>query len=92
MICYVSINCSWDGFLADDLLVVIYYYTLLIGKPPFETSDVKTTYRRIRMNAYTFPEHINISDAGKSLVTRILNGDPCKRPGLDDILNHEFFH
>jgi len=27
-------------------------YTLLIGKPPFETSDVKTTYRRIKMNAY----------------------------------------
>ena len=32
-------------------------YTLLIGKPPFETSDVKTTYRRIRMNAYSFPDH-----------------------------------
>ena len=25
-------------------------YTLVIGKPPFETSDVKTTYKRIRMN------------------------------------------
>ena len=37
-------------------------YTILIGKPPFETSDVKTTYRRIRMNAYSFPEHVNISD------------------------------
>jgi polo-like kinase 1 len=23
-------------------------YTLIIGKPPFETSDVKTTYKRIR--------------------------------------------
>ena len=25
-------------------------YTLIIGKPPFETNDVKTTYKRIRMN------------------------------------------
>ena len=25
-------------------------YTLLIGKPPFETPDVKTTYKKIRMN------------------------------------------
>ncbi len=37
-------------------------YTLIIGKPPFETSDVKTTYRRIRINAYNFPELVPISD------------------------------
>lgn len=37
-------------------------YTLIIGKPPFETSDVKTTYKRIRMNAYNFPENVAISD------------------------------
>ena len=40
-------------------------YTLLIGKPPFETNDVKSTYRRIRMNAYTFPDHIPISSGAK---------------------------
>ena len=51
-------------------------YTLIIGKPPFETSDVKTTYRRIRMNAYSFPEHVIISDAAKDLITKILIGDP----------------
>ena len=67
-------------------------YTLLIGKPPFETSDVKTTYRRIRMNAYTFPEHVQISDAAKSLITRILNGEPSRRPSLEDMLAHDFFH
>ena len=67
-------------------------YTLLIGKPPFETSDVKTTYRRIRMNAYTFPNHVTIGDAAKDLITQILNNDPAKRPSLDDILNHEFLN
>lgn len=40
-------------------------YTLLIGKPPFETNDVKTTYRRIKMNAYSFPEHVIISHHSK---------------------------
>jgi polo-like kinase 1 len=40
-------------------------YTLLIGKPPFETSDVKSTYRRIRMNSYVFPEHIPISNGAR---------------------------
>lgn len=67
-------------------------YTLLIGKPPFETSDVKTTYRRIKMNAYSFPDHITISDPAKSLISKILNLDPSKRPTLDDILEHPFLH
>ena len=58
-------------------------YTLLIGKPPFETSDVKTTYRRIRMNSYIFPEHIFISDSAKNLIINILNSDPAKRPSFD---------
>lgn len=33
-------------------------YTFIIGKPPFETNDVKTTYKRIRMNNYNFPETV----------------------------------
>ena len=66
-------------------------YTLIIGKPPFETSDVKTTYRRIRMNAYSFPDHVQISDGARDLVQRILNSDPRKRPSLDDILASDFF-
>ena len=66
-------------------------YTLLVGKPPFETSDVKTTYKRIKQNVYSFPEHIPLSNAARGLITRILHSDPAKRPGLSDILGHEFF-
>lgn len=65
-------------------------YTLIIGKPPFETSDVKTTYRRIRMNAYNFPENVPISDQARDLITKILNNDPSKRPSVDDVLIHEW--
>ena len=32
-------------------------YTLIIGKPPFETTNVKSTYDKIRKNSYHFPEH-----------------------------------
>ena len=67
-------------------------YTLLVGKPPFETSDVKTTYRRIRMNAYSFPENVPLSEASKNLITRILITDPSKRLTLTEILAHEFFN
>ena len=36
-------------------------YTLMIGKPPFETNDVKTTYKKIKQNNYSFPENPKIS-------------------------------
>lgn len=67
-------------------------YTLIIGKPPFETQDVKTTYKRIKMNSYTFPEGAVYSEAAKSLITEILCTDPLKRPSLDQILAHDFFN
>ena len=44
------------------------------------------------MNAYSFPDHIIISDAAKDLITRILNSDPKLRPTLDEISNHEFLN
>jgi len=67
-------------------------YTLIIGKPPFETQDVKTTYKRIKMNAYSFPESAIISEPAKALISEILVTDPAKRPNLDQILAHEFFN
>ena len=67
-------------------------YTLIIGKPPFETRDVKTTYKRIKMNAYSFPENAVISDAAKNLISQILVTDPNRRPSLDQILIHDFFN
>ena len=59
---------------------------MIIGKPPFETPDVKTTYKKIKMNNYTFPDHVPISDASKDLIRKILVLDPSKRPSLDEIL------
>jgi len=65
---------------------------LIIGKPPFETPDVKTTYKKIKANSYSFPEHLPISDAARNLITKILNLDPARRPNLDEILNHQFMN
>jgi len=35
-------------------------YALLVGKPPFETNDVKDTYARIKNCHYSFPDSANI--------------------------------
>jgi polo-like kinase 1 len=65
-------------------------YTLIIGKPPFETTDVKATYRRIKMNQYSFPDHVPISDEARDIISRILTGDPAARPTLEQICMHPF--
>ena len=80
------------SYEVDVWAIGVIIYTLVVGKPPFETSDVKTTYRRIRMNAYNFPENISLSEPVKSLISRILVSDPARRPTLDDIAAHPFFH
>mmetsp|Transcript_35402 Transcript_35402/g.105208 ORF Transcript_35402/g.105208 Transcript_35402/m.105208 type:complete len:985 (-) Transcript_35402:188-3142(-) len=66
-------------------------YTMIIGRPPFETSDVKTTYRRIRYNQYSFPESVRISEQAKDLISCILRTDPRSRPSLDEILASPWF-
>lgn len=63
-------------------------YTLLVGKPPFETSCLKETYNRIKKNNYTIPWHIN--PAASSLIKRMLHADPSQRPTVTELLSDEF--
>lgn len=66
-------------------------YTMIIGRPPFETSDVKTTYKRIRINQYCFPDNVRISQQARDLITSILRTDPRSRPSLDEIIASPWF-
>jgi polo-like kinase 1 len=74
------------------LSISVNIYTLIKGKPPFENREGKNTYKRKKMNAYSFPENAIISEAAKNLITQILVTDPAKRPTLDQILTHDFFN
>ncbi|CAK57988.1 unnamed protein product (macronuclear) [Paramecium tetraurelia] len=78
------------SYQADIWSVGVIIYTLLIGKPPFETSDVKTTYNKISQCQFNFPDHIQISENARNLISRILILDPSKRLTLDEILAHPF--
>ncbi|XP_071765461.1 serine/threonine-protein kinase PLK1 isoform X1 [Centroberyx gerrardi] len=64
-------------------------YTLLVGKPPFETSCLKETYNRIKKNNYTIPWHIN--PAASTLIKRMLHADPTQRPTIAELQTDEFF-
>uniref|UniRef100_A0A8D0CPL7 Serine/threonine-protein kinase PLK n=1 Tax=Sander lucioperca TaxID=283035 RepID=A0A8D0CPL7_SANLU len=64
-------------------------YTLLVGKPPFETSCLKETYNRIKKNNYTIPWHIN--PLASALIKRMLQADPTQRPTIAELQVDEYF-
>lgn len=69
----------------------VIFYTCIYGRPPFETSDVKQTYKKIKANQYQFPDHTYVRDEAKNLITALLKPNPIDRLKLDDILKHEYF-
>jgi serine/threonine protein kinase len=84
-------NNNGHSFEVDVWSIGVIMYTLLIGRPPFETSSVKSTYKRIRANSYEFPRHVVISSAAKQLISSILQSSAELRPSLQTIAAHPFF-
>eukprot|EP00761_Pharyngomonas_kirbyi_P014910 gb/GECH01014941.1/.p1 GENE.gb/GECH01014941.1/~~gb/GECH01014941.1/.p1 ORF type:complete len:654 (+),score=134.41 gb/GECH01014941.1/:1-1962(+) len=79
------------SYEVDIWSIGVILYTLLFGKPPFETDNVKTTYRMIKTNQYNFPEHVRVSPEAKALIKRILTTHPEHRPNVDEIIQDPFF-
>ena len=80
------------SYEVDIWAIGIIIYIFIVGKPPFETNDLKQTYKRIKSIQFDFPEDVHISTAAKNLIRRLLVRDPKKRPSLNDILMDDFFN
>lgn len=63
-------------------------YTLLVGRPPFETQTLKDTYTRIKKNEYHIPSRIG--PVARSLIQKLLQADPLQRPSVNKILEDDF--
>ena len=79
------------SYEVDMWSIGVVMYTCLVGKPPFETNDVKSTYKLIKSNNYSFPERLHISEGAKSLIRRILQSEPESRPSIDQVLSDPWF-
>uniref|UniRef100_A0AAG5D598 Serine/threonine-protein kinase PLK4 n=1 Tax=Anopheles atroparvus TaxID=41427 RepID=A0AAG5D598_ANOAO len=76
------------GLPADVWGLGCMLYTLLVGKPPFDTNGVKSTLTRVVMSSYSMPVHI--SSNARDLIDRLLQKNPNVRIKLEDVLSHPF--
>ncbi|EFA04647.1 serine/threonine-protein kinase polo [Tribolium castaneum] len=76
------------SFEVDIWSIGCIMYTLLVGKPPFETRSLKETYSRIKKCEYHFTT--TISPAAKSMIMLMLQSDPKSRPKVTELLQHPF--
>lgn len=80
------------SFEVDVWSVGVILYTLIVGRPPFQTSNVQKIYDRIRRNEYEIPAEANVSHEAQSLIRQILSQRPSERPTLNEILAHPWFY
>ncbi|XP_047124444.1 serine/threonine-protein kinase PLK1 [Hydra vulgaris] len=64
-------------------------YTLLVGKPPFETMSLKETYHRIKKNEYYIPA--KVPHSAQMLIIKMLRPEPETRPTMKECQEDRFF-
>lgn len=78
------------SFGCDIWSIGVIFYTMLIGKTPFETKNLKTTYNKIRTKDYAIPDEAKVTDDAKDLISKLLTVNPNRRLSLESILTHPF--
>ena len=79
-------------FEVDIWSIGVIMYHLLTGKYPFNAETKELLPNVIKKGEFSFPESPELSEAAKDLIKQILVIEPKKRPGLNQILYHDFFH
>lgn len=82
------LNKKGHSYEVDIWSIGCVMYTLLVGKPPFETKSLKDTYSRIRKCEYRLPPTLRKSAA--DMICAMLQSDPVKRPLINKLFEFEF--
>ena len=85
-------NSAGHSYEVDIWAIGIIIYTLIIGKPPFETNDIKQTYKFIKGVIFKIPDDAKISYPAAKLIKKILVREPKDRPSFEELLMDDFFN
>jgi len=75
-------NSNGHSYEVDYWSIGIILYTMLCGRPPFESAEVKQTYQKIKLGQFSFPENVEIHASAKSFIRECLILDPSRRMNL----------
>ncbi|XP_069349786.1 serine/threonine-protein kinase PLK4 isoform X1 [Eulemur rufifrons] len=79
---------SAHGLESDVWSLGCMFYTLLIGRPPFDTDTVKKTLNKVVLADYEIPTFL--SREAKDLIHQLLRRNPADRLSLSSVLDHPF--
>ncbi|XP_032713863.1 serine/threonine-protein kinase PLK4 isoform X1 [Lontra canadensis] len=79
---------SAHGLESDVWSLGCMFYTLLIGRPPFDTDTVKNTLNKVVLADYEMPTFL--TREAKDLIHQLLRRNPADRLSLSSILDHPF--
>ncbi|XP_055990497.1 serine/threonine-protein kinase PLK4 [Sorex fumeus] len=79
---------SAHGLESDVWSLGCMFYTLLVGRPPFDTDTVRNTLNKVVLADYEVPAFL--SREARDLVRQLLRRNPADRPSLSSVLDHPF--
>ena len=79
---------SSHGLEADVWGLGCLLYTLLVGRPPFDTAGVRSTLTKVVMADYHLPDHLGLSHEVRDLIDHLLRKNPAERIKLREINSH----
>lgn len=83
----IDSNSLGHSFEVDIWSMGVIAYACVVGRPPFETNDVKATYNRIKMCNYSFPDNVHLAPTTKNFINRMLQRDPKHRINIEELIN-----
>uniref|UniRef100_A0A6J0SLD0 Serine/threonine-protein kinase PLK4 n=1 Tax=Pogona vitticeps TaxID=103695 RepID=A0A6J0SLD0_9SAUR len=79
---------SAHGLESDVWSLGCMFYTLLTGKPPFDTDTVKNTLNKVVLADYEMPTFLSVE--AQDLIQQLLRKNPADRLSLSSVLDHPF--